>query len=205
MYLCIDTISSAAGITLATSDSVTYLPLDPQNSSESIVPAIDQALKKGKCTLSDLQGVFVIRGPGSFTGLRVGLSVANQFAHQLKIPVIGLRTDEWWLARSSEPTATYLQSMNKAEVYVSQGEKGIIKNLETLAPCVWLGQLGKGHRETLSGDFREIKNIASIENTWQKIVHALTLRDANRATYELVEPFYGKEPNITKGERQISI
>jgi len=93
MFLCIDTISSAAGITLVNSEFALHLPLDPQNSSEGIVTTIDKALKKAKISLADLQGIFVIKGPGSFTGLRVGLSVANQFAHQLKLPIVGLRTE----------------------------------------------------------------------------------------------------------------
>ena len=168
MFLCIDTITSVAGITLASSNSVLHLPLNPQNSSEGIIPTIDKALKKAKITLADLSGVFVIKGPGSFTGLRVGLSVANQFAHQLKLPIIGLRTDEWWLARTSQTDATYLQSMNKAEIYISQGEKGLIKNFEKLTPCTWLGQLNKQHQDQLSSTFKEIKKLSSIEKTWQK-------------------------------------
>ena len=202
MFLCIDTITSAAGITVATPDSATYLPLDPQNSSEGIIETIDEALKQAKTTLADLEGVFVIKGPGSFTGLRVGLSVANQFAHQLKIPIIGLRTDEWWLFRTDEPDATYLQSMNKAEVYVSQSKKGTIKNFEKLAPCAWLGQLSESHQEWLPDAFKEIKNLNSIEGTWQKIVQKSTDPKAERKTYDLVEPFYGKEPNITKSKKQ---
>ena len=201
MYLCIDTISSIAGITLATMDAITHFPLDPKNSSEGIIPTIDKALKKAKITLADLSGVFVIKGPGSFTGLRVGLSVANQFAHQLKIPITGLRTDQWWLARTDESDATYLQSMNKAEVYVSQGEKGIIKDFEKLAPCAWLGQLSKSHQTQLPDTFEEIKNLNSIEGTWQEIVQKFADPKAERKTYDLVEPFYGKEPNITKSKK----
>ena len=203
MFLCIDTISPAAGITVITPESATYLPLDPRNSSESIIPTIDKALKKAKSTLNDLMGVFVMKGPGSFTGLRVGLSVANQFAHQLKIPITGLRTDQWWLKRTNKPNASYLQTMNKAEVYVSRGEKGIIKEFEKLAPCVWLGQLSKEHREKLPNKFREIKEIDSIEETWQKVIRNLANRNAERKTYDLIEPFYGKAPNITKSAKQV--
>lgn len=205
MYLCIDTITSAAGITLASSNSALHLPLDPQNSSEGIIPTIDKALKKAKITLADLSGVFVIKGPGSFTGLRVGLSVANQFAHQLKLPITDLRTDEWWLARTDEPNVIYLQSMNKAEVYTSQGGKGLIKEFETLTPCTWFGQLSKQHHDQLSSAFREIKKLSSIEKTWQKIVQDFADPKAERKTYDLIEPYYGKDPNITKSKHRLSI
>lgn len=198
MYLCIDTISSAAGITVANSETATHLPLDPQNSSEGIIETIDKALKKAKITLADLKGIFAIKGPGSFTGLRVGLSVANQFAHQLKLPIIGICTDQWWLARTNEPTPTYLQSMNKAEAYVSQGEKGVIKEFESIVPCIWIGQLSSDHRKKLSSEFKEITTLNSIEKTWQEVTQNLANPNTKRRTYDLVEPFYGKDPNITK-------
>lgn len=205
MYLCIDTISSVAGITLVGDKSTTYLSLAPQNSSEGIIPTIDEALKRAKSTLADLKGVFVIKGPGSFTGLRVGLSVANQFAHQLKIPITGLYTDKWWLHRTEQTDATYLQTINRAEVYISQGGKSTIKDLEKLTPCTWLGQLSEAQRIKLSDEFREITQLSSVEETWQEITHTLGNPDAQHQTYDLAEPFYGKAPSITKSKRQISI
>jgi len=200
MYLCIDTISSAAGITLVGSKFATFLPLDPMNSSAGIIPTIDQSLKKSRAELADLKGVFVIKGPGSFTGLRVGLSVANQFAHQLKIPITGLRTDEWWQYRTS-PDITYLQTMNREEVFVSKNGKTAIKPLKNLAPCTWFGQLKDEHCAQLSKDFKEIKKIDSVEGTWQKVVKDLVDVHAEGKTYDLIEPFYGKEPSITKSKK----
>jgi len=201
MHLCIDTISSAAGITLVGSKFATFFPLDPMNSSAGIIPTIDQALKKSKAELADLKGVFVIKGPGSFTGLRVGLSVANQFAHQLKIPITGLRTDEWWLYRTDQSDVTYLQTMNKEEVFVSKNGKTTIKSLKNVTPCTWFGQFKDEHRAQLSEDFKEIKKIDSIEGTWQKVIKELADSHAERRTYDLVEPFYGKEPSITRSKK----
>lgn len=201
MFLCVDTISKTAGITISDSGSATYFPLDPMQSSEGIIGTIDEALKRTEASLNDLEAVLVIKGPGSFTGLRVGISVTNQFAHQLKIPIFGLRTDEWWLARSSGK-ATYLQSMNKAEVYQSDGQDTSILKLTELKPCRWLGQLSPEHREMLSEEFKEISDLESIEGTWQKVVARLTKKDAPRRTYELVEPFYGKVPNITVSKKK---
>jgi len=201
MHLCIDTISSAAGITLVGSKFATFLPLDPMNSSAGIILTIDKALKKCKAELADLKGVFVIKGPGSFTGLRVGLSVANQFAHQLKIPITGLRTDEWWMYRANQSDVTYLQSMNREEVFVSKNGETSIKPLKNVAPCTWFGQLKAEHRGELSKDFEEIKKIDSVEGTWQKVVKELADSHAERKTYDLIEPFYGKEPSITKSKK----
>lgn len=207
MYLCIDTITECAGITLVDTETAIYLRLDPQNSSEGIIDTIDKILKDAKIGLSDLHGVFIIKGPGSFTGLRVGLSVANQFAHQLKIPIIGLRCNEWWLARATE-NATYIQSMNKAEVYIVQGENRLITDAQELAPyspARWVGQLTEDHRSWLPSDFEEVRDLLSVEDAWKRIIRKWADSKAERRTYDLVEPFYGKDPNITKSKSQVSL
>lgn len=204
MYLCIDTITEAAGITVINKHSAVYLMLDPQNSSESIISTIDKALKKSKTGLPDLEAVFVIKGPGSFTGLRVGLTVANQFAHQLKIPIIGFLTDEWWLARTGETRVTYLQTLNKDEVYLSvNGANSIedIQNLKKFSPAKWLGQVSKDHISWLPSDFKELKDLSSVAETWKKVAKNKVDLKMPRQTYALVEPFYGKEAKITKSNR----
>lgn len=46
-------------------------------------------------TLDDIQGIVVYKGPGSFTGLRIGTSVANALAYSLGISVVGTRGEDW--------------------------------------------------------------------------------------------------------------
>ncbi len=57
---------------------------------------IDELLKRQGKTLHDIQGIVCFKGPGSFTGLRIGLTVANAFAYALDIPVVA-REDPQWL------------------------------------------------------------------------------------------------------------
>ena len=63
--------------------------------SDTIHLEIDQLLNKAGLKLSDLSGVGVYSGPGSFTGLRIGHAVANAFAFSLKIPVVGANGGGW--------------------------------------------------------------------------------------------------------------
>lgn len=56
---------------------------------------IRELLEKNKLTLSDLSGVVCYKGPGSFTGLRIGLTVANTMASELQIPIIGETGPDW--------------------------------------------------------------------------------------------------------------
>lgn len=44
---------------------------------------------------SDLDGVIVFRGPGSFTGLRIGITVLNTIADGLGLPIVGTTGDDW--------------------------------------------------------------------------------------------------------------
>jgi tRNA threonylcarbamoyladenosine biosynthesis protein TsaB len=46
-------------------------------------------------TWHDVSGIGVFRGPGSFTGLRIGLTVLNTLADALSIPIVGVTGDSW--------------------------------------------------------------------------------------------------------------
>lgn len=63
---------------------------------------IRDELKKHSATLDDLGGVVVFQGPGSFTGLRIGITVANALSHELNIPIVGVANEEKWLERGLE-------------------------------------------------------------------------------------------------------
>ena len=52
-------------------------------------------LKRQNKGWSDIQGLVIFKGPGSFTGLRIGLSVANALAYSLSVPIIGTMGDNW--------------------------------------------------------------------------------------------------------------
>lgn len=63
--------------------------------AETIHVQIAQILKLKEKTFKDVEGIVIYKGPGSFTGLRIGVSVANAMADSLKVPIVGTQTDEW--------------------------------------------------------------------------------------------------------------
>ena len=63
--------------------------------AETIQQRIDQLLQKNGKELSDLRGIVAFQGPGSFTGLRIGLTVANALAYGLHIPIIATSSEDW--------------------------------------------------------------------------------------------------------------
>lgn len=61
-------------------------PLDSRK-SQVLLPMIEKFLQKHQISLSDLTEIEINTGPGSFTGLRVGLSVANALSSFVDIPI----------------------------------------------------------------------------------------------------------------------
>ncbi len=61
--------------------------------SQVLLPLIEKILKQEKLDFKDLKGIEVEIGPGSFTGLRVGVSVANALGYSLGIPVNGKKAE----------------------------------------------------------------------------------------------------------------
>jgi len=58
--------------------------------SELLFPLLNQALDATGWQISDLQGIAVDRGPGSFTGIRIGITTARSLAQVLNIPLVGV-------------------------------------------------------------------------------------------------------------------
>ncbi|MEK7502740.1 MAG: tRNA (adenosine(37)-N6)-threonylcarbamoyltransferase complex dimerization subunit type 1 TsaB [Patescibacteria group bacterium] len=57
--------------------------------AQAVLPLIDKVLKANNINLSDINKIKVNTGPGSFTGLRVGISIVNALGFFLKIPING--------------------------------------------------------------------------------------------------------------------
>jgi len=60
---------------------------DKDLKAQAVLPLIDALLKKHKLTLFDISSISVHEGPGSFTGVRVGVAIANSLSFLLAIPI----------------------------------------------------------------------------------------------------------------------
>lgn len=63
--------------------------------AETIHLKIKELLESQARELQDLNGVAAYKGPGSFTGLRIGLSVANTLSDSLNVPIVSETGKEW--------------------------------------------------------------------------------------------------------------
>ena len=64
------------------------------NHSEILIPALDELMEKSGVTVESVKKLAVVVGPGSFTGIRIGLTFARTFALAMKIPLAPVTTFE---------------------------------------------------------------------------------------------------------------
>ena len=77
--------------------------------SSKLLPIIDSGLKELNLTLNDIDKVFVVNGPGSFTGIRVGVTVAKTIGWALKKDIIPVSSLE--LIATTNTSKKYIVSM----------------------------------------------------------------------------------------------
>ncbi|MEE9248221.1 MAG: tRNA (adenosine(37)-N6)-threonylcarbamoyltransferase complex dimerization subunit type 1 TsaB [Dehalococcoidia bacterium] len=98
MYLVIDTATSILGLALVDSSGLVgeLAWRTNQNHTAELIPSLRHLLNKAATELHDLQGIVVAKGPGSFTGLRVGMATAKGLAISTGAPLVGISTLEAW-------------------------------------------------------------------------------------------------------------
>ena len=94
LMLAIDTSTRAVGVALYDGYQTLgeYIWETRDHHTVELAPAVDKALSNSGCNMSDLGAVAVATGPGSFTGLRIGLALAKGIAMSAKIPLVGVPT-----------------------------------------------------------------------------------------------------------------
>ncbi len=63
--------------------------------AETLHQKITSLLTGNGKSLKDIDGIVCYKGPGSFTGLRIGLSIANALAYSLRRPIVGETGEQW--------------------------------------------------------------------------------------------------------------
>lgn len=114
--------------------------------SEQLHPFIKEALEGASLSFSDLDAVAVSKGPGSYTGLRIGVSAAKGICFSQDLPLIAIPTLEA-LARQVEPQVGELVipvlDARRMEVYSAVYDHNFREVRETRAEIVEAGSFGE--------------------------------------------------------------
>lgn len=94
MFLAIDTATRLLGIALHNGYNLLaeHSWHTRNRHNVELAPAVDKMLKQAQVAPTDLTGIAVSQGPGSFTGLRIGMAFAKSMAFALQIPLIPVPT-----------------------------------------------------------------------------------------------------------------
>lgn len=110
MIICLETATNLCSVALCDSDGVISLRESNESKSHASVLTvfIEEILKEKGIRARDLKAVAVSKGPGSYTGLRIGVSVAKGIAFGASIPLIGVETtlSMFWGISGSQSSGT---------------------------------------------------------------------------------------------------
>jgi tRNA threonylcarbamoyladenosine biosynthesis protein TsaB len=96
MILCIETATSVCSVSLCdpAGDTISKHSTEDKSHASLLTIYIKELLRQKKIRAVDLDAVAVSMGPGSYTGLRIGVSVAKGLAYGASIPLIAINTLE---------------------------------------------------------------------------------------------------------------
>lgn len=65
--------------------------------SKGLLRFLEDFLKENHLSFWDVKGLVIFKGPGSYTGLRIGIAVFNTYSDTTKIPIVGETGEDWFL------------------------------------------------------------------------------------------------------------
>ena len=117
-YLFIDTCSNCLIISTIINNKIDYFFIDKNNNDTS--SKVMKVLKEAVADINTVDKIFVVNGPGSFTGIRVGVTIAKTIGFCLNIPIIKLSELEL-LATTNTDTKYNVSLIDARRGYVYVG------------------------------------------------------------------------------------
>jgi tRNA threonylcarbamoyladenosine biosynthesis protein TsaB len=162
-----------------------------------VLADVDELLEVAGCDVRDVEAIVVGTGPGSYTGLRIGLVTARTLALSLGVPVAGVSTLDALAAGA--PGATPVIDARRREVFTLVGGRPAVVAPEdlTVAPgTVCVGDGAVRYRGVLEEAGVVVPpDDADLHTPWARH-HAGLARDFGPA--ELVEPLYLRAPDAER-------
>lgn len=165
----------------------------------TVLEDVDALLRQAGAHTREIGGIAVGTGPGSFTGVRVGLATARGLALALGVPVAGVSTLDALAAGA--PGAVPVVDARRGEVFVLLGEPRVVAP-EALQPepgTVYVGSGAVRYRSLLEAKGAEIPPDSDERHLPRARFHAQLAHDFGPA--EGVEPLYLRVPDADRTRR----
>jgi len=224
LILLLETATSSCSVALSENGKIIAVKEanEPNIHASHITLFIEELMVKTGKRYSDLSAVAVSKGPGSYTGLRIGVSTAKGLCYALDIPLLGIDTLEAMV--SGLLSQNYIQDSDllipmidarRMEVYtgIFQKDLKVLEPVSAKIVDITSFEQFKGKNLILFGDgagkFRELfsgqSNISFFEFTNSaKDLNNLAYRKLSNTETENVayfEPFYLKDFLVTKSTK----
>ncbi len=161
----------------------------------SVLEDVDALLRRGGVRPTQLEGLVVGTGPGSFTGLRMGLATARALSLSLDLPVAGVSTLAALAAGS--PGALPVIDARRSEVFVLDGEPRVLRPDELdVRGRLCVGDGAVRYRVTLEQHGAEIPPDADERHVPRARFHVALAETFGPA--DEVEPIYLRIPDAEK-------
>ena len=158
---------------------------------QALLADVDALLAAAGVTPADLTGIVVGTGPGSFTGTRIGLSVARGLALSLELPVAGVSTLDALAAAS--PRAFPVIDARRGEVFVLGPRAVRPEDLLVPAGHICIGDGALRYRDVLAAEGAEVPPDDSELHVPRASLHASLASTFGPA--DAIEPVYVREPD----------
>ncbi len=179
--LSVDTASSICSVAILT-DSKLEKELNIGNQkthSENLMPLIQELLQSSQLSLSQIDLIVCDKGPGSFTGIRIGIATVKALAEVHNIPVVGVSSLEALAYQVTPTNESYIAALIDArndqvycgifdscyalqEPYLADNIQFVTKTLKKYSPIYLVGDGAIKHRDLLSSFHSEILTLQEL-------------------------------------------
>ena len=219
IILAIDTSGPVAGAAVYEDGLIRYeaMAVNKMTHSESIMPMVEEALTRTALTKKQLTHLAVTVGPGSFTGVRIGVTAVKAMSHALGIPCVGVDALEATAFGIDSPGEVIcpIQDARVHQVYGAAFRGGerladdcvlrLDEYLQQISPLgerfLFTGDGVTAYREQIAEAMGEKARFAPPQSAYLRpaAVACLAARDAAQAVdYLTLQPLYLRAPQAER-------